>query len=128
MKITVGVDISIREIQSILVDAFEISIGYWAFVKGYEEPHDLQYQLFPDNVVKYADYPVNTGGAVIVAEYDEGVEIDEHWLNMNAIQKGLQLMAKNYPLNFCDILNGTYDAEDADMLVQLAVLGEVRYS
>jgi hypothetical protein len=127
MNINVGVDISIRRIQDVICSGLEAGVYYWAVIKSYEDPEEMQYQMFPDRVYPHIDYPVNKGGAVILSEFYDEVEIDEHRLDLPAIKHGLQLMAKDYPEHLCDILNENEDAITGDILIQLAVLGEVRY-
>jgi hypothetical protein len=127
MNINVGVDISIRRIQDVLCCGLEGGIGYWATITGYEDPTSLQYQLCSDRVYRHVDYPVNEGGAVVLVEFDDEGDIDEHRLDLSAIQRGIKLMAKDYPEHLCDILSENEDAITGDILIQLAVLGEVRY-
>jgi hypothetical protein len=121
------VDLDIRRIQDVLCCGFEGGIGYWATITGYEDPTSLQYQLYPDRVYRHVDYPVNEGGAVVLVEFDDEGDIDEHRLDLPAIQRGIQLMAKDYPEHLCDILNENEDAITGDILIQLSLLGEVRY-
>lgn len=49
-------------------------------------------------------------------------------LNLTKIKKGLTLMAKKEPSHFADILNENTDEVTADILLQLALFGEVKYS
>lgn len=50
------------------------------------------------------------------------------FLNMTRIKTGLTLMAKNESEHFADILNENADEITADILLQLALFGEVKYS
>lgn len=48
-------------------------------------------------------------------------------LNRMMIRKGLERLAASYPHRFMEIVDGTYDAEVADMAVQLAFFEDVIY-
>jgi hypothetical protein len=51
-----------------------------------------------------------------------------HKLDGEAIERGLRLMAQEYPQRFANWHSENEDAEDGDVFVQLCLFGEVRYS
>ena len=72
--------------------------------------------------------------AVVREREDGALEIGEQeqprvrtLLNDAALTRGLALAAEKHPLLFARLLTGTADAAIGDVLIQLAVLGEVRY-
>lgn len=63
--------------------------------------------------------------------YAVDAEEDEYTmvaLTLAKIKKGLTLMAKKEPEHFADIINENADEVTADILLQLSVFGEVKYS
>jgi hypothetical protein len=50
-----------------------------------------------------------------------------HILDMAAITRGLDSMARQYPPAFADIIRGTDDAETGDVFLQCALLGGIVY-
>lgn len=52
---------------------------------------------------------------------------DSRRLNRLVIRKGLERLAAGWPHRFLEIVDGTYDAEVADMAVQLAFFEDVIY-
>lgn len=72
---------------------------------------------------------ITDGGTHVAKEYDEsnGEIIGRYPVNLRTLKKGLQLMAKNQPKYFADIVNDNDDAITADVLLQLSTIGEVKY-
>lgn len=72
---------------------------------------------------------ITDGGTHIAKEFDEsdGSIIAKYPVNLKTLKKALELMAERYPKYFADIINENDDAETADVLLQLATIGEVKY-
>lgn len=50
-----------------------------------------------------------------------------HELTLGKIKKGLTLMAKKFPKHYADIITENTDCETSDILLQLALLGDIIY-
>lgn len=72
---------------------------------------------------------ITDGGTHIAKEFDEndGTVIGEYPVNLKTLAKGLQLMAQSHTSYFADIVNDNDDAITADVLLQLATLGDIKY-
>lgn len=129
--ITLSVPLTVKNsyLWYLLVTAFESGsegTGSWAQITGYTIPTTLiQYDASMTKPVKYADYPLSPGGAVLLADNeDEDVKFT---LDYAAIERGLKVMCEKYPKHWKDLIEDNHDAITADVLVQCALLGEVQY-
>jgi hypothetical protein len=107
--------------EGVIVTALEGGSNYWCEIrefpdtpKGYPPTDRLALSL-----VNNPKFKVD----VFDAETDE--KLGE--LTQAAMLKGLQLAVDTYPYAFSDLLSENYDAETTDIILQLAVLGEVVY-
>ena len=74
---------------------------------------------------------------IINAVYDHNVSVDIYDIedpdeilgtfNLENIKRGEEIMLKEYPKHFANILSENDDAETADVWFQLVVLGEIVY-
>lgn len=106
--IRLEIEVSRENVMSCVVSALESScgIGYWAELRA--RPRDK-----------------TTIATIRESEtFPPGPWVD---LNDEAIAHGLKLLAEKHGETFGRIIEGTADAIDGDVLIQLAVLGEVRY-
>lgn len=125
--IKVQQEVSYERIANLLCSAFDPAsrgIGYWGTVEKYVAPKELAFQSDPEQVYQYMDYPLNEGGQIIVRDNEEE---KVHTLDLEAIKKGLQIMADKEPRHFADILDENDDMTTADVFVQCALFGEVIY-
>lgn len=54
-------------------------------------------------------------------------EFKEHWVTIEKLQNGFEILKKDYPETFLNIIKDRYDLTDADMFIQCALFGEVIY-
>jgi hypothetical protein len=131
--ITVTVAVTRRNIANQLCAAVEGGIGYWCPRQDfkYTKPEnpvaimddgDADGQIWP-----CYDYPLQPGGAVRFRADDGSGKVKTIVLNLETIAKGLDLMAKNSPWHFANIVNDSGDAETGDVLVQYIAFGEIVY-
>jgi hypothetical protein len=97
-------------------------------------------------IYRHLDYPVNEGGAVVVGDREEWYpyrmekeraehlkesfdkpEPKKYRLDLEAIDRGLQLMADKYPRHFADFVGENEDASTGDVFLQLCLFGELVY-
>lgn len=126
----IAIEVSDKDIANTLCSAFEGGIAYWARIDSYCEPTLLAQ---PWGVGKchprYVSFPLSNGGAVQLSALDDCGDVIRTMpakpLNRDTIAAGLKLMAEKYPRHFGDMLGETGDASTGDVLVQLAVFGEI---
>lgn len=107
-------NIAIEAIRDLLNDCAEGS-RYWC-MNSFELGYDSGTLLATKN---------GLGEGLILKDGEE----DEkgHNLNLGVIQKGLHVMAKDYPQHFADFYSGDYDAVTSDCFLQCCLFGEVIY-
>jgi hypothetical protein len=102
-------------VEGVLASAFDSGIAYWARVAGQGRINEECAECWLHAV------PLR-GGWV---DLSDGTQTRR--LNRAAVQRGLEQMANHYGKHFGNVLTGGYDASTGDILVQLALFGEVRY-
>jgi hypothetical protein len=61
------------------------------------------------------------------SELNEGETPTKHYLTMEDVQKGLELMRDEYPRHYADLVEEQDDAITGDVWLQLAVFGKLIY-
>ncbi len=130
--VTTKVQLTDERIADVLVSAFEGGINYWAEIVSVNKPADAiphatergWLMVGDEGYPSYIASPI-IGGSVMLRDADDGA--NDHLLNRVMLENGLNIMAAEYPNHFADILNENDDAGTADVLVQLALFGEVVY-
>lgn len=129
MEIPVHTVVEAKKVASLLCSAFDPAcnaVGYWCEVVKYEQPQVMQWQDSPEQVYPYMDYPLNTGGAVIVKDLEDN---DRHYkLGLPQIIEGIRSMSQKDPQHFADVMTDDADNTTADVFIQHCLFGEVRYS
>lgn len=123
----VQTQIPIKDVASLLCSAFEGGSSYWASLVDVKEPKEWIYQEFDS---PYAhEYPVNPGGRVIIRDMEHDGDEDEkvYTLDNKAIQRGLDVMARDYPRHWSDFRKEDYDACTGDVLLQCCLFGDIIY-
>lgn len=111
--ISTEISFSGQDIADFMTTAFEGGSNYWI--------SSVDYQGKSKTNPWYADGDFWMKDPVVRIVTDD---LDQPVIN---IQAGLDLMAKEYPTPLADLMTGDYDAETADILLQLSCFGEVRY-
>lgn len=127
--------LSYQRISDILVGAFEGGSNYWmgsikaitpirkADIRSIGEKLGIE-----DAVATYQVIPFMEGNGVIIHESDPSSDTPKTLiLNLESLAKGLDLMAQKHSRHFADIVSENDDATTSDVLVQLAVFGELVY-
>lgn len=124
IKFNVQKEVSRKDVLNLIVTALEGGSNYWYEITEVIEPIEIEPtgDEFMDTHRIYKA-PINKGGALKIADNED--ETYNGLLNIESIQKGLQLMAEQYPNHFNDFVKEEYDAETADVFLQLAVFGEI---
>lgn len=110
-KINVEIEVSDQTLDDIIVTALEGGIGYWCQASVYEhedgKPHRaVVHQLNKD---------------------ESGYRRRGMVIDRAAIIDGLKKLAPKYSTQLSRLVNDDYDSDDADVVVQVALFGEVIY-
>lgn len=134
MPFDVTISIDDDKIRGILCTAFEGGMTrQWAKIVRYKYAHGVKEDDFYEGG-KFAPkefwalnqlVPLTPGCAVILEDFEDNNK--EYKLDLNAIKRGLLIMAKDEPKHFADLVNGNEDSITGDVFVQCCVLREVRY-
>ena len=146
-KVAVKQEVEESRIADMLTTAFEGGSNHWCCITGYVKPKALRFRINKDQVFRHIDYPMNTGGVIVIvdlyAECEKGNEPEMNgyrydfrgWkpktksfrLTPTALKKGLQVMADKYPSHFADLLAENDDACTGDVFLQCCVFGDAIY-
>ena len=108
--------------------------NYWPSVATYKS--DAKAGLFDDcdcREDKWAKALMHGKGIVVYDNYEMDSELNDdeeptkHYLTMDNVQKGLELMRDEYPRHWADLVEEQDDLITGDVWLQLAVFGEVVY-
>ena len=103
-----------EQIVDMLITAFEGGSNYWCLAAPYHPS-------------KWAEQ-INSG-RMKVKVYDREVEDDLlGTVTEQSIRRGIPLMMRDYPDAYNRWMTGQYDAEDADIFLQLVTMGEVVFA
>lgn len=119
MEFNINLSIKQELIESLIVDSFEGGSVYWMLIDTTDEI-DKQW-----NSVNYANQIIENKWTIEVFDVEDP-ENKLGEINIENIQRGLNLLSK-YPYTLANILREDYDGDDADVFMQLVVMGEVIY-
>lgn len=115
-----------QRISDLLCSAFEGGSNYWYIITANIKPAKLTFRTDPDHIYPHLDYPLNDDGALMIGDLEDDSRPPIR-LDLDAIGKGLALMARTQPRHFGDFLAENDDASTADVFLQLCLFGEVIY-
>lgn len=108
--------------------------NYWPIIRAFKS--DNERGLFKDcecREDKWAKALMEGKGVVVYDNYEMDSELNEgetptkHYLTMENVQEGLELMRDEYPRHYADLMEEEDDAITGDVWLQLAVFGELIY-
>lgn len=128
----IKIEVSAETVSNILCNAFEGGSNYWYMIEKFIEPKVWTIGEKPEgNKHHYAqDYPLNEGGALIIsdARADEPqIKKPFKRLDLAAIEAGMEIMARDFPTHFMNMITENDDAETGDVLLQCCIFGEIVY-
>lgn len=124
--VTVPLRLPYDLVKSALISAVEGGINYWADAAE-PQPKRITGDL------DFYDLPLMSGLGYgwriheIESNDSHNPEGAWHYLDRAALERAIALMAQKYPHHFADFIESSGDACTADVLVQLAVFGELVY-
>jgi hypothetical protein len=116
VTVTRQFDIPMQLVDDILSTAFEGGINYWC--------DEVKVDSYPEGA-EFASDCVSRGGVIEIHDFDSGW----HTLDLKKFIDGLSeyLNNEDFGVHNAEVLLDDYDAGDADIIVQLALFGEVMY-
>jgi len=133
-EIEITKKVSYDTIASLLCDAFEGGSNYWYEIVKYEKPEKIWIWKLPTRsldepptIYKHIQYPLSIGGAVIIRDNESENKGDNLRLDLDAIHRGIQIMAQKYPHHFANVINENDDAITGDVFLQCCLFGELIY-
>lgn len=122
----VTIEVTPQEVCDLLTTAFEGATSYWCW--------EIEYRgTFREKAGQwYADPAILNAELKIAITYDdpekpEGTGVIKKIITISDIQKGLQVMASEFPSHFSDFQTESGDGTTADVFWQCVVLGDVVY-
>lgn len=122
-----------KMVRYLLTGAFEGGSNYWYRIESRKLPPGTQKEDFKQGgrMQPEGDYfhplaliPTFPGGQLVIREIGDG-EGEAFVLDLPALKRGLMLMREKFPKNYQRVLDENDDAADADVFLQLALLGDV---
>jgi hypothetical protein len=116
-KIQAEVILTEDRIASILIGAMEGGSNYWIDWIS-EQPYR---NTEANNCL--SDYELVLPIDVVIADTDS----ERHQLTVEKLQSGLEVMAKEFPFHWNNLVSENDDADTSDVLLQLSLFGELVY-
>ena len=117
---------TLSQISDLLCCALEGGSNYWYSIERFVKPTGDMFRSNLDTEFRHLDYPLSPGGALIIVDSDG--DMDPATLNLESIQRGLQIMAEKYPRHMTDFIQDNCDADTGDVFLQCACYGDVVFS
>lgn len=152
--VTVEIVVPHKRLSDLLIGAIEGGSREWYWLDGYVEPKSMPIWVAREKLwkIRHAWYPLAEGGALYITDSMAQTEFTEgpmfysrrdpafkDWVqnevqptvrkrvDLPAIVKGVQVMARAYPRHFRDFMEENDDASTADVFLQCVVFGKVIY-
>ena len=127
-------DIKKSRIADLLCCAFEGGSNYWYTIDFDKStrPSKICFDAFEEGdllnkeVFRHLHWPISEGGRLCILDR-EGEDKNEYFLDLPAIDKGLEILATKYPKHFADFMNENDDADTGDVFLQCCLFGEAIY-
>lgn len=135
MTFNVDLTIDMKTIRGLLCNAFEGGSNYWYEITRWELGAGHSFDDFKeggkqqpkDNYWHWSQLIPTTPDCAILITDREDDSAPEYRLDMDAIERGLQVMADNFPNAFAEILTENDDSETGDILLQCCLFEDVIY-
>ena len=132
---TIKTTISKKRIQNLLVGALEGGSNYWYSINRYVFPDGITHQDFREGG-KFTDphdyfhsseiIPLTEGCSVIIDAEDYLAPDGKEWtLNLESIQRGLNIFEEKSPYEYGRFITEDDDAGTSDVFLQLCLFGEI---
>lgn len=124
-----NVNVKDELIVNAIITALEGGSNYWYFLE--EKSVDAVRKVFEKGsgkslAEKVALATLEKGIKVQVLDLEDEEEVLGE-ISRNSIQSGLTKLVQEYPREYANIMEEEYDANDADVFLQLVVMNEVTF-
>lgn len=131
--------ITADQIIDVFVTAIEGGSNYWYYIL--DVPNEVKRMTKDENMAfseACGKYVLN-GGELTIYDVEEVGEMDDvgefssekpeplGYINMDSLLDAINIMKRDYPEHYENIIMDEYDADDADIFFQIATMGEVVY-
>ena len=127
MRIQIEYEVTQDMIENVIVSALEGGSNYWYFI----DVADFEDDLPPKRnlaLTERISEAVFKNPAFKMPVYDVEDEDDVlGYLSQKNLSRGLEICAKDYPEVFQRFIQDEIDADDADIIFQLTVMGEITF-
>lgn len=134
-KVVTTVELALKNVRGLLCSALEGGSNYWYMIENHEFSEGVTREDFreggrftdpneywhPDQLIPF--HP----GCTVIFSVPEDEDGKRYHLNLEAIQKGLEVMAEKYPKHFADLLQENDDGDTGDVFLQCCLFGEIVY-
>jgi hypothetical protein len=135
VNIVLTLDIPLERVADLLCSAFEGGSNYWYRIEDYKPPAGdpkrwaFRFDEHRVEVFPHVDYPLNSGGSLLVSDAAEmgEAQMTVKGLNLLSITEGLKVMARDYARHFADFMAEKDDACTGDVFLQCCLFGKVVY-
>lgn len=120
-NVAVEITVSAEDLDSMLVSMLETEASkYWARFETFTLSNDDE---------TYLDY-LEKGGRLVGFDEEDETSDNQFTLTYDKLVSGIKILArsKDYSHHFRDIIGGDADMISADVLLQMSLFGEVKYS
>jgi len=117
-------EIPYERVQDLLCSAFEGGSNYWYEIISYNYPKGETRQSLN---IRHQHIQLPFKGGSITIRSSETDDEPNYILDLNAIEKGLQLMATKFPDHFADFIKEQDDATTGDVFLQCCLFKDVIY-
>lgn len=119
MGFQVAITITDEKVGNLLCSALEGGSNYWYDIVDFINPNNVKCEF------KHLELPFMDGCGLMIQD-DEGDE-EPKLLNREAMQRGLEIMQRDYANHFQDFLDENDDGSTADVFLQCCLFGEAIY-
>lgn len=116
-----------EQLENVFVTALEGGSNYWYYLPDVTVDC-LETYLTPERSELYQNILIAVrDGAILGINDAEDIGESLGVISTQSIKKGLEIAQRDYPERIQEVTDEDYDAETADVLFQLIVLGEVTF-
>jgi hypothetical protein len=127
MEIEIKISVSQGRISDLLCNAFEGGSNYWYLITSQKKPPVLSFRSDVKEVYPHLDYPLNEGGSLKIQDMEGENRKKRYTLDLEAVKRGLEIMARDYPRHWADFISENDDGDTGDVFLQCCLFGEAIY-
>ena len=122
MIINIPIEVTLEDFEAVIITALEGGSNYWYYIPDQDEPPVIEGKTYDESIAHALYNDLNYALLINYVENpDEQLGIVNHQSMIDAFSN------KKHLYSVVNIIKGDYDAEDADILFQLATLGELTF-